>query len=75
MHDPLPKLGLLAVMGDLAGIVFIMTVKPSITGSILAVVAFIGVGTALALPGVGRVVRGSVDGLARMERSNPLYRR
>ena len=75
VNDPLPKFGLLVVIGDLAGIVFIMTVKPSLTGSILAVVAFVGLGAALALPAVGRVVSGAVDALARFERSNPMYRR
>lgn len=54
VNDPLPKFGLLVVMGDLAGIVFIMTVKASLTGSILAVVAFAGLGAALALPAIGR---------------------
>lgn len=75
VSDPLPKIGLLVVMGDLAGIVFIMTVKPALTASILAVVAFVGLGAALALPAVGRVLSGAVDALARLERSNPLYRR
>ena len=75
VNDPLPKFGLLVVMGDLAGIVFIMTVKPSLTASILAVVAFVVLGAVLALPAVGRVVSGAVDALARLERSNPLYRR
>jgi predicted integral membrane protein DUF2269 len=75
VNDPLPKFGLLVVMGDLAGIVFIMTVKPSLTASILAVVAFVALGAVLALPAVGRVVSGAVDALARLERSNPLYRR
>jgi hypothetical protein len=73
--DPLPKLGLLMIMGDLSGIVFIMAVKPSLTGSILAIVAFVGLGAALALPPVGRVASGAVDALARLERSSPLYRR
>lgn len=75
VSDPLPKIGLLVVMGDLAGIVFIMTVKPALTASILAVVAFVGLGAALALPAVGRVLSGAVDALARLERSNHLYRR
>lgn len=75
-HDPVLKLALLTVMGDLVGIVFIMTVKPSFAGSILAVVGFIGLGAALALPSIGRLVSGGVDALARLEqRSNPLYRR
>ena len=51
VNDPLPKVGLLVVLGDLAGIVFIMTVKPSLTGSILAVVVSVGLGAALALSG------------------------
>ena len=75
VNDPLPKFGLLVVMGDLAGIVFIMTVKPSLTGSIVAVAAFVGLGAALALPAIGRMVSGAVAALARLERSNPLYRR
>lgn len=75
VNDPLPKFGLLVVIGDLAGIVFIMTVKPSLTGSIVAVIAFVGLGAALALPAIGRVVSGALDALARLERSNPLYRR
>jgi uncharacterized membrane protein len=73
--DPLPKLALLMIMGDLSGIVFIMTVKPSWTGSMLAIVAFVGLGAALALPAVGRVASGAVDTLAGLERSSPLYRR
>jgi hypothetical protein len=52
-----------------------MTVKPLLTASILAVVAFVALGAVLALPAVGRVVSGAVDALARLERSNPLYRR
>ena len=75
VNDPLPKLGLLVVIGDLAGIVFIMTVKPSLTGSILAVLASVALGAALAHPAVGRAFSGAVDALSRLEQSNPLYRR
>ncbi len=75
VHDPLPKVGMLLVIGDLVGIVFIMTTKPSFIGSILAVVAFIGLGAVLSLPAVGRLVSSGVEVLARLEQSNPLYRR
>jgi hypothetical protein len=70
-----PKVGVLLVTGDLAGIVFIMTIKPSFIGSILAVVAFIALGALLSLPVVGRLVSGGVEVLARLEQSNPWYRR
>lgn len=44
-------------------------------GSIVAVVAFVGLDAALALPAIGRLVSGAVDALARLERASPLYRR
>ncbi len=75
VKDPLPKVALMVLMGDLAGIVFIMTVKPSFTGSVLAVVGFVALGAALAHPAVGRMSSGAIDALARLEESNPLYRR
>jgi len=75
VQDPVPKVGLMVILGDLAGIVFIMTIKPSFLGSILAVVAFIGLGALLSLPVVGRVVLAGVEALAKLEESNPLYRR
>jgi Predicted integral membrane protein (DUF2269) len=73
--DPVPKVGLLVIIGDLAGIVFLMTVKPSFGGSVLAILVFIGLGAVLAVPAVGRAVSVAVDTFARMEESNPLYRR
>ncbi len=75
VQDPVPKVGLMVILGDLAGIVFIMTIKPSFLGSVLAVVAFIGLGALLSLPVVGRLVLAGVEALARLEESNPLYRR
>jgi len=75
VQDPVPKVGQLVVMGDLAGIVSIMTIKPSFLGSILVIVAFTGLGALLSLPVVGSVVLGGVEALARLEQSrNPLYR-
>lgn len=75
VNDSLPKAGLLVILGDLTGIVFLMTVKPSLGGSVLAVLAFIGLGSVLALPPVGTVVTRGLDIFARLERSSPLYRR
>lgn len=74
-RDPVPKVGLLLIIGDLAGIVFVMTVKPSFAGSVLAVVVFTGVGAVLSLPAVGRLVFAGVEAFARLEQSSPLYRR
>jgi len=73
--DPVLKLGLHAILGDLTGIVFLMTAKPSFGASIIAIVAFIGLGLVAALPPVGTAASMAVESLARLEESNPLYRR
>lgn len=73
--DPALKLGVHAIVGDLVGIVFLMTTKPSFSASIVAVITFIGVALLVALPPVGKAASAAVDILARLEASNPLYRR
>ncbi len=74
LHDPVPKLALHAIFGDLVGIVFVMTAKPSFIGSIVAVAVFIVVGLVLALPLVGQATWAFVDGFANLEESSPVYR-
>ncbi len=74
LHDPVPKLGLHIIFGDLVGIVFLMTTKPSFIGSIIAIVVFIAVSLGLALPPVGKVVWASVERFASLEESSPIYR-
>ena len=74
-RDPVLKLGLHLIIGDLVGIVFLMTAKPSFGGSMVAILAFIGLGLALALPPVGTAASMAVESFARLEESNPLYRR
>jgi hypothetical protein len=73
--DPVLKLGLHLIIGDLVGIVFLMTAKPSFSGSIVAMAAFIGLSLAVALPPVGKAVSMIVESFIRLEESNPLYRR
>jgi hypothetical protein len=73
--DPALKLGLHLIIGDLVGIVFLMTAKPSFGGSIVAILAFIGLGLAIALPPVGKATSMAVESFARLEESSPLYRR
>ena len=73
--DPLLKLGLHAIIGDLVGIVFVMTAKPSFGGSIVAILAFVALGLTLALPLVGKAASILVESFAKLESSSPLYRR
>jgi len=73
--DPVLKLGLHVIIGDLVGIVFLMTAKPSFGGSIVAILAFIGIGLAVALLPVGKAASMAVESFARLEESSPLYRR
>ena len=73
--DPIPKLGLLAVIGDLVGIVFIMTFKPGLVGSVAAVLVGVAFFELLGLPAIGKSLSAAVDAVARLERNNPLYRR
>lgn len=73
--DPKLKLGLHAIIGDLVGIVFLMTAKPSFGGSIVAILAFVALGLTLALPPVGKAASTVVESFARLESSSPLYRR
>ncbi len=73
--DPVPKLGLHLIVGDLVGIVFLMTIKPSFGGSIVAILASIGLGLTLALPQIGKATSTLVESFARLEESSPLYRR
>lgn len=74
-NDPIPKLGLLAVIGDLLGIVFIMTFKPGLVGSVAAVLVGVAFFALLGLPAIGKSLSAAVDAVARLERNNPLYRR
>jgi len=74
LHDPIPKLALHVILGDLVGIVFVMTAKPSLTGSIVAVAVSIVVSLVLALPPVGKAAWAFVDGFANLEESSPVYR-
>ncbi len=74
LHDPVPKLALHVIFGDLVGIVFVMTAKPSFIGSIVAIVFFIVMGLCLALPPVGRAAWAFVNGFADLEESSPVYR-
>lgn len=74
LHDPIPKLAMHVILGDLVGIVLVMTAKPSLAGSIVAVAVFIVVSLVLALPPVGKVAWAFVDGFADLEESSPLYR-
>ncbi len=73
--DPVLKLGLHVIIGDLVGIVFLMTAKPSFGGSIVAILAFVALGLTLALPPVGKAASTVVKSFARLESSSPLYRR
>jgi hypothetical protein len=73
--DPVLKLGLHVIIGDLVGIVFLMTAKLSFGGSIVAILGFIGLSLALALPPVGKATSMVVESFARLEESSPLYRR
>ena len=74
LRDPVLKVAVLAIMGNLVGIVFLMTAKPSTKDSIIAIVAFIAAGLALATPPVGKGLSLTVEALARLEESNPIYR-
>lgn len=74
LRDPVPKLGLHIIFGDLVGIVFVMTAKPSFVGSIVAVVVFIVIGMVLALPPIGKAAWAFVDGFADLEESSPVNR-
>jgi hypothetical protein len=74
LRDPVLKAALLAVGGDLVGIVFLMTAKPPMLNAVIAMVAFIAGGLALAAPPIGKVVSLAVEALARLEASNPAYR-
>ena len=73
--DPVLKLGLHAIVGDLVGIVFLMTAKPSFGGSIVAILAFVALGLTLTLPPVVRAASIVVESFAKLESSSPLYRR
>ena len=75
LADPILKVALLALLGDLVGIVFVMTIKPSVLGSIAAVVGFGIVAIVLGLPPVSRALASAVHALAALERNSPLYRR
>jgi hypothetical protein len=74
LRDPIPKLALHVIFGDLVGIVLIMTAKPSLTGSIVAIAVFIVASLVLALPPVGKATWAFVDGFANLEESSPVYR-
>lgn len=74
LRDPVPKVAMHVIFGDLVGIVFVMTTKPSFIGSMVAVVIFIVIGLGLALPPVGKAAWTFVDGFADLEESSPVYR-
>src|SRR5260370_19282700 len=74
LRDPIPKLALHIILGDLVGIVLVMTAKPSLTGSIVAIAVSIVVSLVLALPAVGKAAWAFVDGFANLEESSPVYR-
>ncbi len=75
LNDPVAKLGALAVIGVLVGLVFLMTLKPPLTGSIAAMLVSIAVCLLLGLPSIGKAVGGAVTAMVELERkNNPLYR-
>lgn len=75
LKDPMAKLGVLAIIGDLVGIVFVMTLKPPLVGSIAAVLVSVAVCLLLGLPSIGKAVGGAITAMAELERkNNPLYR-
>ena len=74
LRDPALKLGMLVITGDLAGIVFVMTTKPSFRGAIVAIAAFIALGLALAVPPVAKAISVIVEGFSKLEESNPFIR-
>ncbi len=74
LRDPVPKVAMHVIFGDLVGIVFVMTTKPSLIGSIVAILVFIAVGIGLALPLIGKAAWAFVNGFADLEESSPVYR-
>ena len=75
VKDPVPKLGMLAILGDLCGIVFVMTLKPPLAESIAAVIVSISLGLLLGLPWIGKATSGTIEAFMNLERNNPYYRR